>query len=121
MEKLRNSSGLKVLCYILIPILVAILGLSIFHLAFLNEFGNRKEETEYTQTENFADNYLYFFINKISVCKNVESSNSFIELEDGQGNKYYYSNNQAVYNYYNGIGAYMNYIIIDRQTRRNVY
>ncbi len=108
----------------MIPILVAILGLSIFHMAFLSEFENIEGETQYSQTENFANNYLYFFMNKIAQCQNIEQpddeieqSYNFIELEDSQGNIYYYSNNQSIYNYYNGIGAYINYVIIDRETR----
>ena len=128
MDKARNSSVLKILCYILIPILVAILGLSIFHMVFLSEFENTEGETQYSQTENFANNYLYFFIRKIAQCQNieqpddfVEQSYNFIELEDSQGNTYYYSNNQSSYNYYNGIGAYINYVIIDRETRKDVY
>lgn len=121
MERARNSSVLKILCYILIPILVAILGLSIFHMAFLSGFENTEGETQYSQTENFANNYLYFFMNKIADCQNVEQSYYFIELEDSQGNTYYYSNNQSSYNYSNGIGAYINYVIIDRETRKDVY
>lgn len=74
------------------------------------------KETEYSQTEKFANNYLYFFMNKIEDCENVETGNNFIELEDAQGKSYYYSNNQDIYNYYNGIGAYINYVIIDSES-----
>ncbi len=124
MERARESSLLKILCYILIPILVAILGLSILHMAFLNEFEITEGQKQYSETENFANNYLYFFINKIQQCQNVEQLDddeveqysNFLKLEDSQGNTFYYSNNQKNYNYYNGIGAYINYIIIDRET-----
>lgn len=85
-------------------------------MAFLSEFGSSKEEVAYSQTENFANNYLYFFISKIADCQNVENSYNFIKLEDLQGNTYYYSNNLESYNYENGIGAYINYIIIDRES-----
>ena len=128
MERVRKSSLLKILCYIFIPILVAILGLSIFHMAFLNEFKNTEGETQYSQTENFANNYLYFFIRKIAQCQSIEKPDddarqfyNFIELEDSQGNIYYYLNNQSIYNDSNGIGAYINYVIIDRETRKDVY
>ncbi len=128
MEKARESSVLKILCYILIPILVAILGLSILHMAFLSELENTEGQTQYSETEKFANNYLYFFMNKIMQCQNIEQSDdeiepydNFLALEDSQGNTFYYSNNQKNYNYYNGIGAYINYIIIDRETRENVY
>ena len=128
MEKARESSVLKILCYILIPILVAILGLSILHMTFLSEFEITEGQTQYSETENFANNYLYFFINKIQQCQNVEQLDdeveqysNFLNLEDSQGNTFYYLNNQRNFNYYNGIDAYINYVIIDRQTRKNVY
>ena len=70
MEKARKSSLLKMLCYILIPILVAILGFSIFHLAFLDEYGDIGEETEYTKSEQFANDYFYYITNTISRCEN---------------------------------------------------
>ena len=39
MEKARKSSVLKIVCYIMIPILVGLTVLSIMHIAFLSEFG----------------------------------------------------------------------------------
>lgn len=117
MEKARNSSLLKIVCYILIPIVVAIFGLSVLHMAFLSEFGNEKEETEYVQTENFSYNYLNFFINKVQDCQNIDRNyNNFIQLQDEAGNSYYYSDNQEIHDYYNGIGAYIDYIIIEKDT-----
>lgn len=121
MEKIKNSSLLKIFCYIVIPILVAILVLSLFHMIFLSQFGKEEQETSYSQTENFANNYLYFFTNKIIDCQRVDRENNFIELEDSEGNKYYYFNHEYSYNYYNGMGSYINYIIIDKETRKDVY
>ena len=65
MEKLRSSTILKILCYILIPILVAILCFSIYHLSFLNEYGDTKSGTEYIQSEQFANEYFYFIVNRL--------------------------------------------------------
>lgn len=65
MEKLRNSTLLKILSYILIPILVAILCFSIYHLAFLNEYGDTKSGTEYVQSEQFANEYFYFIVDRL--------------------------------------------------------
>lgn len=123
MEKIRNSSLLKIICYILIPILIAIFALSTFHLAFLNEYGYTNEK-DYKETENFANNYLYFIIDKLSDCSRINtnySNQSFIELEDSNGKTYYYSNNQPIYNYYDGIGAYIDYIIVEKETRNHIY
>lgn len=112
MEKARNSTILKIICYILAPIMAAILILSIFHMAFLSEFANEKE-TKYVQTENFANNYLYILINKAEYyCKN----DNFIELQDEEGNSYYYTNGQNTYGYDNGMGTYIEYIIIEKET-----
>ncbi len=119
MERARNSSALKIVCYILIPILIALLGLSIFHIAFLEEYGVEEGQNDYTQTENFTDNYLYFFTNKIKECERAikENEKDFIILEDSNGQSYYFSDNQN----YNGIGAYIDYIIVDKETRKYVY
>ena len=118
MENLKTSKVLKVISYILIPILVAIMGLSIFHLAFLNEYGS-SEETEYIETEMFANDYLYFIIDQMSICYNEKNSNSnyFMIVEDSNGNKYNYSNHNYGYSIYNGIGSYIDYIIIDKETK----
>ncbi len=90
-------------------------GLSIFHFAFLNEFGNNQEETKYSQTENFANNYLYFFINKISQCQTNRKQNYFIALSSEEENaKSYY---EAITNYEkNQIGYYISYILVEKET-----
>lgn len=114
MEKVRNSSILKAICYIMIPILVAIFMLSILHMAFLSEFRN-EEEMQYSQTENFANNYLYFLIRKVSECQSNMRMRYFNELEDEEGNLYcYFDGGNIQYN--DEIGNCINYIIIERET-----
>lgn len=115
MEKARNSRVLKVMCYIMIPILVAILILSMLHIAFLSEFGNKKEEVNYSQTESFANNYLYFFINKIYDCQPNRRTTRFDELQDEEGELYCYFE-EGNYNNNKGIGNYIKYIIVERET-----
>ena len=117
MENLKTSKALKIISYILIPILVAIIGLSVLHLAFLNEYGN-SEETKYIETEMFASDYLYFIIDQVSICYNEKQDNSdyFMIVEDNNGNKYNYSNHNYGYSRYNEIGSYIDYIIIDKET-----
>jgi len=113
MEKIRRSGFLKIACYIIIPVLVAILGLSIFHMAFLNEFGKIEEEKQYAETENFANEYLSYFIRKIVACQNQTEND--IKLQDSKGKSYYYKE-QDVSSNYNTIESCICYIIIDRQT-----
>ena len=117
MENIKTSKTLKIISYILIPILVAIIGFSILHLAILDEYGN-SEETKYIETESFANDYLYYIINQVSICYNEKNNNSdyFMIIEDNNGNKYNYSNHNYVYNRYKGIDSYIDYIIIDKET-----
>ena len=114
MEKARNSTILKILCYILIPILAGIMVLSVIFLEISNEYDER-DINNYTETQKFANLYLEFIIGKTSDCINNELTDDFMKVEEN-GESYYYSNNQYRYNYYNGIGAYINYIMVDKQT-----
>ena len=112
MEKLRQSSILKVLCYILIPILAAILFLSIVHITYLNEYqrdGNI--QTEYKQSQWFADKYFYSVLDKVGKAERSEETGQYIQLEDSKGQKYYYSDD-----YYSDSEVCINYIIIDKET-----
>ena len=59
METLRTSNVLKFISYILFPIFVLCIGLSIFHLAFLDEYGNT-ESNRFIDTEMFSSNYIYY-------------------------------------------------------------
>ncbi len=115
MEKARNSSALKMVCYIMIPILVGLTVLSIMHIVFLSEFGNKKEEVNYLQTENFANNYLYFFIDKIYDCQPNRRETRFDELQDEEGEFYCYFEEESSYHNM-GIGNYIKYIIVERET-----
>ena len=112
MEKLRESSILKILCYILIPILAAILFLSIVHISYLNEYqrdGNI--QTEYKQSQWFADKYFYSVLDKVGKAERSEETGQYIQLEDSKGQKYYYSDD-----YYSDSEVCINYIIIDKET-----
>ena len=112
MEKLRESSILKILCYILIPILAAILFLSIVHITYLNEFEmNDNIATEYKQSQWFADKYFYSVLDKVGKAERSEETGQYIQLEDSKGQQYYYSED---YNHDSEIC--INYIIIDKET-----
>ena len=117
MEKARKSSLLKILCYILIPILAAILVLGIFHLEFLDEYGEEENEKEYIKTEQFSRSYLNYIINRISECEREKKgySTNFYEIKDNE-KSYYYSSNRESTSYYDYTPLYMNYIIIDQKT-----
>lgn len=112
MEKLRQSSILKIICYILIPILAAIAFLSIIHISYLNEYRtDGKIEEEYKQSEWFSDRYFYSVLDKVQKCEKNYKTNQYIELEDAKGQKYYYSED-----YYSDSEICINYIIVDKET-----
>ena len=117
MEKVRNSSLLKIVCYILIPILVLILGFSIFHICFLNEYGDITDATKYVDSEQFANQYFNEVLNKISQYRSIErgSPNNFIKIESENGD-YYYSDDRENSGIYTGIPDYINYIIVNKTT-----
>ena len=115
---IRTSKILKIISYILLPIFVLIMGISIFHLAFLDEYGNT-ESTKFIDTEMFANNYLYYIIDSVGNVYNKEQDGAdrFLQLEDALGNKINYLDRDYMYSYYNGINEYVDFIIINKNTK----
>ena len=117
MENLRTSKLLKFISYILFPVFVLLIGLSIFHFAFLDEYGNTGA-TKFIDTEMFSSDYVYYITDNIQNAYNQKNNGSrmFMQLEDIDGNEIYYLNRDYMYSYYNGINEYVDFIIIDKET-----
>ena len=115
MEKLVNSTALKIVSYILIPIATLILIFNIFHLAFLDEYSG--EETEYLKTELFSNNYIYYVLDTISQMENNPKykSGNYIEVEDNNKQKYYYKESDSIYSNYNGLDKAIEFVIKDKK------
>ncbi len=64
MQKLRQSTLMKILCYLLIPVIAGILILSISNLIIVSEYGQLEDKNQYLETDNFGENYLYSIISK---------------------------------------------------------
>lgn len=120
MEKIKQSGLLKIVCYILIPILVAILCLSVLHLIFLSEYSEIEDEKEYIKTDQFAESYFEYILYEMSDCEKVKNGKinitNFYKIEEDNGNWYYYSNKKENTSYYNGISLYIDFIIINEKT-----
>ena len=117
MENLRTSKVLKFISYILFPVFVLLIGLSIFHLAFLDEYGNTGA-TKFIDTEMFASEYVYYITDSVENAYHQKNDGArmFMQLEDVNGNEIYYLNRDYMYSYYNGINEYIDFIIIDNET-----
>lgn len=120
MEKLRNSDTLKIISYILIPLLV----LSIILGAIYIEYNSYNKEDlsrgDYYKTNSFVYNEYYSNLQRVfRICSSIDEGireqgeyyNSFIDnyiLVQESPTRIYYS--QTYRSYYNGF----NYIIIDK-------
>ena len=116
MNKIKSSNLLKGISFVLIPILVLILAFSIFHVLFLNKYGN--ESKDFTKTEAFSTLYFRFILNQVSKAQYVSTkeSSNYLELEDENGKIYYYDTTNYSNDYFKGIENYIKYIIIDNKT-----
>lgn len=122
MQKLRQSTLMKILCYLLIPVIAGILILSISNLIIVSEYGQLEDKNQYLETDNFGENYLYSIISKARYVKKVKPEvyeyGDYTKIEDDSYNASIYYND---YNYDNSsINSYINYIIIDEKTE-NLY
>ncbi len=117
MENLRTSKALKFVAYILFPVFVLLIGLSMFHLAFLDEYGNTGA-TKFIDTEMFASEYVYYITDSVENAYHQKNDGTrmFMQLEGVNGNEIYYLDRDYMYSYYNGINEYIDFIIIDNET-----
>ncbi len=113
MEKIRNSNLLKLLCYILIPIIVASFILSIIYVNLKGDYNNlgiKKEE--YLQSEDFADQYISDIIRNV-----YRIGQGYTTIEN---NGFYDKIDEHIYydrTYYNNnVTASLKFVIINNNT-----
>ena len=114
MEKIRNSGSLKLICYILIPIITASLVLSIAYIGVKDEYLKDGEES-YKTSDEFAYSYLSYII----TTTNYISQNE-LDIDDGMSSRYNNVDNNIFYssrfNYdNNSVTDYIKYIIINNE------
>lgn len=136
MQNIKESILLKSLSYILIPIMVIILILSIMNVVITSEYGELEGPEEYIETEEFGKEYLLTLIYTIEEINNVQVVNkdessvdtntteelqtqsklygSYIKIDD---DNYEYSVYYETINYHTTmLSTYLQYIIIDTET-----
>ena len=55
MQKLRQSTLMKILCYLLIPVIAGILILSISNLIIVSEYGQLDDKNQYIKSVMLSD------------------------------------------------------------------
>ena len=126
MEKLRDSSIIKALCYILIPILLLIFTASVYDVIITTEYGEINEDPSktYIETESFGRNYIASIFSNVSYITQKKLDNTIlynsryvqIEGNDIQNNIFY--DDKATYN--SSVYDFVRYIIKDKETE-NIY
>lgn len=116
MQKIRNSSILKIICYILIPFLVATILLSMIYISMKDEFGYLKNgKATYIQTDNFGYNYLSNIIYEVRSIKNPNSGlvgytgYNYEKIDDNIYYNRYDYDNRTIFNY-------IKYVITNNET-----
>ena len=140
MGNVRESILLKFLCYILIPVMIFILAISIIDVSITSQYGEMEGPEEYIETEEFGMEYLatlIYDIRNIKKDKNQlgkvteETASKTYEEASGMENETPYDNYSEIedesYDYpvyyeisnYNNtrISQYINYIIIDKENK----
>ena len=140
MENIRESILLKFLCYILIPIMIFILAISIIDVSITSQYGEMEGPEEYAETEEFGMEYLATLIHDIRNIKKdksqlgkvtEETTSKTYEETSEMANETPYDNHSEIedesYDYpvyyeisnYNNtrISQYINYIIIDKENK----
>ena len=109
MNKIRNSSVLKIISYMLIPFLIGMIIVSSTYIYMKNELGYvENESNSYVQTEQFGYNYLNKLISEISTIKHERTYN-YVQIED---NLYYR------YNDLSDNSSYIKYAIKDKESNK---
>ena len=124
MERLKKSSWLRGICYILIPIIVLIILICIANEKFKDEYGEFKNKTDFAQTEYISREYYLDIISKIKDIEEIKKEekstnqysyqrlqNKYIEIKDNSIEVYYQNSTYSTDSITNGI----NYIVKDKK------
>ena len=144
MQNIRDSILLKFLCYILIPIMIFILSISIIDISITSQYGEMDGPEEYIETEEFGREYLATLISNVqdinrdkrrmkasseevdtstdlnateTSTEDIERENPYDNYSEIEDESYEYPVYYESIHYNNTrLSPYVNYIIIDKET-----
>lgn len=117
MEKIRESAVLKILCYILIPIIALSLILSIAYIGLRDQYGNSNDiEASYLDSYDFSYEYMYSLIRNVNGIKDgytdFENNGFYNKIDEN----IYYNENYTEYYSYNNFITFMKFVIVKNDT-----
>lgn len=118
MDNIKNSKILKIVSYVLIPILVLMIGVTIFHQVYVYENKEELDKGDYLKTEVFANHYyneLMTKIYRIQYGDTEEFLDNYYNLIQDKNQKIYFER----YHYYNSgniVEEALEYLILNRET-----
>ena len=143
MQNIRDSILLKFLCYILIPIMIFVLAISIIDISITSQYGEMDGPEEYIETEEFGREYLATLISNVqdinrdkrrmkasaeevdtsmdlnateTSTEDIERENPYDNYSEIEDESYEYPVYYESIQYNNTrLSPYINYIIIDKE------
>ena len=117
MEKIRESAVLKILCYILIPIIALSLILSIAYIGLRDQYGNSNDiEASYLDSYDFSYEYMYSLIRNVNGIRDgytdFENNGFYNKIDEN----IYYNENYTEYYSYNNFITFMKFVIVKNDT-----
>ena len=117
MEKIRESAILKILCYILIPIIALSLILSIAYIGLRDQYGNSNDiEASYLDSYDFSYEYMYSLIRNVNGIRDgytdFENNGFYNKIDEN----IYYNENYTEYYSYNNFITFMKFVIVKNDT-----
>lgn len=117
MEKIRESAVLKILCYILIPIIALSLILSIAYIGLRDQYGNSNDiEASYLDSYDFSYEYMYSLIRNVNRIRDgytdFENNGFYNKIDEN----IYYNENYTEYYSYNNFITFMKFVIVKNDT-----
>lgn len=120
MKKIQNLIPLKVISYILIPVLILNILINIFSIELHNDYGEDfHENMKYIETEKFANNFLYCIYGTIAYYQGQYGKDTIEVITDSEDNTVYETskvvdeNNGIIYRSSRYNNDLYDYVIID--------
>lgn len=113
-KDIRNSTLLKTISYLMIPIAIGMLALNLVYLYTIEYQKDYVNKRNYYETNNFSNNYENQVQSILRDIENINSTNWSLDYEEPyqneQGERIYFSQYRSSYDFFQ-------YLVVNRQTK----